>query len=508
MTENKDSMPDPSRPPTDTRPSPLSQGRDEMNLAEFPISVATRKQPKDKQGQKLDQITYQSTTYDPSTRRRIPQTVTLTTASRYGLPTPADENVLLSLLLVAKKTTDFREARVYFVPRQLFLLMRWSLNSRSYQRLSQVLRRLRAVQILFENAWWDAEGREYEREFSTGIIAEYELTRPKKGSGGDPKALSFVHWTPQFFKSLAGENIKKLDLELYFSLRLATSQRMYRFLDKRFYTSPIVELDLKDFACGHIGLTDPKNNGILKQRLAPAIAELEGIGFIAAAPPKERYKKVKKGIWRVHFERGSNRQNTNAQSPLESRETPSPASSPEVLTPEAQLVYEFYRLWSPDTPPSEQALGQARDLIAKPGYEQVQSWVPKVVKRMRVAFPDAKHFGASLSFFAALAQEHTEREQHQKQQQQAAQQKRAERDQEKQDQETARLFTARWQPVWESLTDAERQAIRSTVLETHPAFNSSQALRQSRHVTQLCLHELSRRSETPATDVADGPQTA
>src|SRR5262249_44379182 len=83
-------------------------------------------------------------------------------------------------------------------------------------------------------------------------------------------------------------NIKRLDLELFFSLRSPAAQRMYRFLDKRFYNTPRLSLDLVEFACGHVGLTESHNVAVLKRRLAPAIAELEEIGFLRRADAAER----------------------------------------------------------------------------------------------------------------------------------------------------------------------------------------------------------------------------
>ena len=159
-----------------------------------------------------------------------------------------------------------------------------------------MLRRLKALVIRYENSWWDIEGREYEAEVATGIISEYELVRQVSGRQ-KPSALppSWVHWSPHFQTSLSRGNIKKLNLEQLFGLRLPTSQRMYRFLDKRFYQTAQVEMDLRDFACGHIGLTAVDNVAELKRRLAPALAELEEIGFLARVEAQERYKKVGTG---------------------------------------------------------------------------------------------------------------------------------------------------------------------------------------------------------------------
>src|SRR5438067_1952508 len=96
-----------------------TDGRDEMNLAEFPISVLQRQQPVDEQGAKLDTVAYESSRYDPGSRQRQKQRVILETSSRHGLPTPADENLVLALLYVAKHTHNFTEAVVHFAPRQL-----------------------------------------------------------------------------------------------------------------------------------------------------------------------------------------------------------------------------------------------------------------------------------------------------------------------------------------------------------------------------------------------------
>src|SRR4051794_26227322 len=207
------------RPMSKSKPSPRSgtvprsvesfaDGRDELNLADFPISVLQRQQPVEVDGRKLDQVVYESSTYDPVGRRRVPQRVTLTTSSRVGLPTPADENVVLALLYTAKRENDFAEPRVHFSPHQLFRLMRWDANSRSYARLSQVLLRLKSLTILYENAWWDPSGHKYQEEFATGIVAEYRLVKTRLRRKANVAPPSYVHWTPQFAKSLASGNLK------------------------------------------------------------------------------------------------------------------------------------------------------------------------------------------------------------------------------------------------------------------------------------------------------------
>jgi len=279
-----------------------TEGRDELNIAEFPISSLQR------QGggvrKKTDTLIFRSSRYDPIRRQRVPQTVTIVAPARFGLPTPADEHVLLGLLHLAKMTTNFANEEVRFIPHQLFQIMHWSANSRSYERLRGVLRRLKSLTILYQNAWWDANDRHFEEEFATNLIAEYRLVQEGRGrKKGGELASSWVRWTSSFFQSLAHGNLKRLDLSRLFSLRFPTSQRLYRFLDKRFFSASQVELDLRDLACGHVGLAYTHNVAVLKRNLRPAIAELEDIGFIEKAPPKERYTKLSKGQWRIVFVR-------------------------------------------------------------------------------------------------------------------------------------------------------------------------------------------------------------
>lgn len=315
-------------PPVSTTPhhpsyaSQLREGRDHLNLAEWPISILQRQQPTDREGRKADTIVYQASRYDAVTGRRIPQTVTLTTNSRSGLPTPADENLLLALLFVAKRSGELTEQKVHFTPRQLFSVMGWSPNSRSYQRLREVLRRLKALTIQFENAWWDNEGRQFEEEFATGIIAAYHIVRQtagRKRPHSDPG--SWVLWNPDFHASLQAGSLKRLDLERLFSLRLPTTQRMYRFLDKHFYHRSQLEFDLREFACGHIGLSQSYVTPKLKSKLAPAIRELEEIGYIAPAEKAERYQRIKPGVWRIRFAKADASRRLPEENPRERKQS-------------------------------------------------------------------------------------------------------------------------------------------------------------------------------------------
>ena len=107
------------------------------------------------------------------------------------------------------------------------------------------------------------------------------------------------------FQSFQTGNLKQLDLEFYLKLRLPTTKRMYRFLDKRFYRRCRLDFDLRTLACEHIGLSRSYAPTELKRRLKPALEELERLGFLEPLNPDERYSYVKRGTWRIILIRGA-----------------------------------------------------------------------------------------------------------------------------------------------------------------------------------------------------------
>jgi hypothetical protein len=447
-------------------------GRDEMNLADFPISLLVRQQKSDAAGNKLDRLEFEASRYDSATRQRVRQRVTLTSTARDGLPTPADEHVVLALLYVAKHGDNFAEATVRFAPAQLFDIMGWAPNGRSYTRLRDVLRRLKSLTIRYENAWWDVVGRGYEEEVATGIISGYRIARQVSGPRRpDAELQSWVTWTQQFHESLQNGNLKRLDLDVFFRLSTPTAQRMYRFLDKRFYTSATVAMDLVEFACGHIGLTDAGNVALLKRRLAPAIAELEQIGFLAPAEVAERFQKVKAGVWRVQF-RSADRGTGSLACPPAEEGKPLPVVQAARLPGEedrqgclsheaADLAREFYRLWNPALPaqPGARDLEQAQALLGEHG-EDAGVLVACLVQVTRREWPECRSLSGAVQKYLGDARKLLEQQQCREAARRDAEQARQQSRQSAagQQQEDRRL-----QEAWETLPEAERAAIVGAV---------------------------------------------
>jgi hypothetical protein len=456
-------------------------GRDEMNLADFPISALQRQQPADADGRKLDRLEFAASRYDPTTRRRVNQKVTLTSSARDGLPTPADEHVILALLYVAKHSTNFAEPTVHFAPGQLFDVMGWAPNGRSYVRLRDVLRRLKSLTIRYENAWWDAAGRGYEEEVATGVISAYRIARQVSGPRTPGKVpLSWATWTQQFHQSLLNGNIKRLDLDQFFRLSTPTAQRMYRFLDKRFYNSANVTMDLVEFACGHVGLTETNNVALLKRRLAPAVAELEAIGFIARLDPAERYQKVKPGVWRVQFQSGAKQ----AEAAL-----PAPAAKPVDAEESAAsaLAAEYYRLWDPaaPTPPGPRDREQAQALLCDHGPEEARALLACLVQVTKKRWPDCRSLSGAVQKYLPEAVRLRQLQQRREAARSAAAEARRQGREAEQDREADER---RLHDVWAGLSEEERAAVRRGVLDKLAGTAAPEAF-----IHRLCLQEVGRR---------------
>ena len=116
-------------------------------------------------------------------------------------------------------------------------------------------------------------------------------------------SLSRFTWNEVFFNSFQSGYLKTIDWGLYTCLESAISKRLYRFLDKRFYHSGSIDVDLKDLAFNSIGLSNEYNVAQIKRTLMRGVAELEAKWGLKALKPEDRFVKKGKGDWIVRFER-------------------------------------------------------------------------------------------------------------------------------------------------------------------------------------------------------------
>jgi hypothetical protein len=260
-----------------------------------------------------------------------------------------------------------------------------------------------------------------------------------------------------------------------------------------------VELDLHDFACGHIGLSRVENVAELKRRLGPAIAELEDVGFIARVDSQERYRKVRPGVWRIRFTVGPQfprRLPTEvsadpAQAPAPAAPVislPEPETGPRAAseTPEAALVIDFYRRWGAEGEPrvGDSDLIQARDLVERYGAATAAALIPDLVQVLKRKWPECKSFsGAVQKYLPEAARAYEQRQRRRESSCRAKEQQQRDREEVDRQSEERRQLEARWQ----ALSEEEHRAIEQVVLRRDPALARHPAM-----LRLLCLRELAR----------------
>ncbi|BBO34183.1 replication initiator protein A [Lacipirellula parvula] len=274
----------------------LTDGRDELNLAEFPLAAIANRVP---QGQKT--FSFEDQVWDEGAKQKVNRKLTISGSDQFGLPTARDNDVLLALIHLTKCRNSFREPTVHFTRYELVKFLKWDDGGKSYRRLEHSLNVLASVTLFYNRAWWDLKGKSW-RNRTFHILESVDL-RGRESVGAGEQPLSSLTWNGTIFASFAANYIKKLNLEVYFQLDGAAARQAYRFLDKRFYHKRRWEFDIRVFACEHLGLSRSYDTGQLKRKLEPAFQELERIHFIKPMSRHERFVKRGPGNWIVIAEK-------------------------------------------------------------------------------------------------------------------------------------------------------------------------------------------------------------
>jgi len=281
-----------------TMPNPCPEGRDEMNLAEFPLcALAHRLRPDQKTLQFEDRV------WDERRRETVVRQLTITGADAYGLPTALDDEVLLGLIQLSR-LQQFADRTVPFTRYRLIQLLGWRQESKSYERIEASLNRWTGVTLSYRNSWWN-KARQCWVDEKFHVLDNVRLHHREPNVAAEPgEAVASVFvWNEVLFRSFQAGNLKSLDFDFFRELRSAIARRLYRFLDKRFFHRHRWEFDLRELACEHAGLSRGYDTANLRRKLQPGIAELEQRGYLRACPPEDRFRKICCGEWRVVFQK-------------------------------------------------------------------------------------------------------------------------------------------------------------------------------------------------------------
>jgi len=266
----------------DESEDPRRVGRDEMNLCEFPIASLADRVP---EGCK-------TMVFEDRHGR-----LTVSGSDAYGLPAAPDSDVIVGLIQLTKLRNDFTNPTVTFTRYELLRLLGWPDQTRYYRWLTESLRRWVGVTLYYDGCWWDNKRK---RRVSASFHILDEVVLPDEN---DPGIESSFTWGKKFFKSCRDGNLKRLDLDTYFALKSAVSKQLFRFLEKRFYLRRDWTLDLQELAHERVGMSRTYAAWKIKQKIQPALDELEEIGLLEPMSAADRYSKTGRGAWNIRLVR-------------------------------------------------------------------------------------------------------------------------------------------------------------------------------------------------------------
>ena len=462
----------------------LRIGKDELNLADWRISVPTHKQPRRSDGDKLSVVEYEIPVANGTTQK-----VTLMAPSHIGLPTPGDEDLLIALLYLAKKH-DFQSDIVRFGTTQLCSVMRKTPNQATRDRIEAGLTRLKALTIKYELAWYDKVKAQVEPVLITGILAEAKFVRRKERRPVGEPHDSYVQWTKSFYQTITAGNVTDIDLDLYFSFSRPGTKQLYRHLNKRFYgrrQHQRYERDLIHLACGHLGM---KKSKYLKRNLDQCIRELEESGYIVAEDAAHRYRKVRPGVWRVGFRLDPNYRKTGQIRSVAAATPPTARDADQAVG----LVCRFYIEWTSEDlhVPSSNEITTAKRLIAEHGIDTATEMLPRLVKVLKQRWPECRTFMGAMRYLPDALSHVRERRRRQEQRQREDAEYKAERRRK----ESAGQRETKLESQWQRLSPEKQQEIRSIALIGHPR---DLVQRRPKLAHSLCL-EILRQRQDASTD--------
>lgn len=278
----------------DSMPMRTNDGRDELNLVEFPLcALAHRLRPD------LKTLHFEDQIWDERRGELVNRQLTVTGSDAYGLPTALDDEVLLGLIQLTK-LRGFANRKVPFTRYQLLRLLGWRDETKNYERLEASLNRWTGVTLYYRNAWWNkSRGCWVDEKFH--VLDNVRLCHRRDRQRSMNDGLSAFVWNDVLFNSFNAGNLKSIDFDFFKALKGVVAKRLYRFLDKRFFHRNRWEFDLKEFAWEHIGLARSYDASSLKRRLRAGVTELEAKGFLMPMPDTERFRKIGCAEWRVVF---------------------------------------------------------------------------------------------------------------------------------------------------------------------------------------------------------------
>lgn len=264
--------------------SPDLVGKDEMNLAEFPL---TKLGSRDRR----DVLTHKGWVKEKH-RRAYRQVWTVRGATGLGLPNELGDRVILALIALNVQQ-DTRARKVEFSRYQLLKIMGLDpQGSNLYDKLELVLRQLAGITIESERAFYDkAQSKRLTSREAFHLIDKLWLRKYETDADtlADEDAHGYIVWSGEIWNSLQAGYIKNLDLDFYYSLPSPLARRLYRFLDKRMRHRNQMEIDVFELS-SRLGQSRYRKPSETYRKLKPGVQQLIERKFLASADVVKRQK--------------------------------------------------------------------------------------------------------------------------------------------------------------------------------------------------------------------------
>jgi hypothetical protein len=275
----------PKKPIADDQP-PVLNGKDEMNLVDFPFATLNHKDSRTY----IECVTWQT---DPE-KGRYQQKWIASGNSVLGLPHEIADQTVIALILIWNE----QGAQRAFSPTiyRILKILRLPDTKHYYDLMKKTLLQLDGMRFRSERAFWDNQKRQHVSIQSFGLFDSMRLTFWIDGdSFNEAEGKNYIEWSTPIWSSLKAGYLKAIDLSFYLTLNRPLTRRLYRFLDKQLRYRRNFEIDIFTLA-SRLGMQSYAFPSKVQEKLKPAIDELIASGFLSSS----EFRKVGK-YFRVYF---------------------------------------------------------------------------------------------------------------------------------------------------------------------------------------------------------------
>lgn len=300
---------------------PKRPARYEMNLAEFPIAVLSKRVPQDRKT-----IEYSDWIIGKNGQRKRRNWI-VTAGAKWTLPTGSALRALFEVMQVWKENNI--QGKVIPIGSRYNLLRRMGAtdSKRDYERVERDLNSLVGITIQAKNAFWDKEAQAYVSKtfhlFEELSLYEQEVKGRERKQRSLP--IAYIKASDIFYNAVKRGNVLTIDSKFFRSLTAPTEQRLALYLTKMLKTQAFHKRDI--FKLAHQLPIYSKYPSDIKKTLDKALKGLIDKGFSLL----ERY----------YYQRSSDGKSENVVF-VKAKQTPKPKTEAENYKVQA-LVEDMLR---------------------------------------------------------------------------------------------------------------------------------------------------------------------